>query len=159
MLLSSGCITPHFLTCLFLFLQTAFAVDKFAMREGGTRPISEGRDASLWHYIPRLRADVVRVFHLEYSEEAHTELLKCKALSAVLSEDSLASNINKCILVCREAAMYCFAGKHPGSLLMHCALSQAQGISEPSDIVKSLGKRPASNTLSPELFQKLIKKM
>ena len=76
----------------------------------------EGRDASLWHYIPALRADIVRVFHLDYSEIAYAELLKCKAPSAVLSKDPLASNVNKCILVSRKAAMDCFAGKHPGSV-------------------------------------------
>lgn len=129
------------------------------MRVGGTRPKSEGRDASLWHYIPALRADIVKVFHLDYSESAYAELLKCKALSAVLSEDPLASNINKCILVAREAALYCFTGKHPGSVLSHCALSQAQGINEPSDIFQSLGQKPASRSLSPELFQELIQKM
>lgn len=140
-------------------MQNAFEVDKFAMREGGTRPLSEGRDASLWHYIPALRADIVRVIHTEYSKGAQTELMKCKALSAILSDNSLASNINKCILVNREAALYCFAGKHPNSVLGHCALSQAQGINEASAITESLGKRTASASLSPERFQKLIQNM
>ena len=129
------------------------------MREGGTRPKSEGRDAALWHYIPRLRADIVRVFHLDYSEIAHAELLKCKAFSALLAEDPLSSNINKCIMVAREAALYCFTGKHPGSILGHCAISQAQGVNEPGEIIQSLGEKPASKTLSPKLFDELIKKM
>ena len=129
------------------------------MRVGGTRPKFEGQDASLWHYLPNLRADIVRVFHLDYSETASTKLLKCKALSAVLSEEPLASNINKCILVAREDALYCFTGKHLGSILGHCALSQTQGINDPSDIVQSLGQKPASKTLSPALFQELIKKI
>ena len=129
------------------------------MRVGGTRPKSEGRDASLWHYLPNLRANIVRVFHTDYSETTFAELLKCKALSAVLSDEPLASNINKCILVGREAALYCFTGKHRGSILGHCALSQAQGINDPNDIVQSLGQKPASKTMSPTLFQELIKKM
>ena len=127
---------------------------------GRTRPKSEGRDAALWHYIPSLRADIVRVFHLDYSEIAHAEILKCKALSAVLAEDPLASNINKCIMVAREAALFCFTGgKHPGFILGHCAISQAQGVHEPGGICQSLGENPASKTLSPELFKELIKKM
>ena len=105
------------------------------MQGGGTRPKSEGRDAALWNYIPSLRATIVRVFHLDYSEIAHPELLKCKALSAVLAADPLASNINKYIMVAREAALYCFMGKHPGSILGHCAISQAQGVNEPSEIL------------------------
>ena len=129
------------------------------MRVGGTRPKSKGRDASLWHYLPNLRADIVWVFHTDYSETASVELLKCKALSAVLSDEPLASNINKCILVGRKAALYCFTGKHRGSILGHCALSQAQGINDPNDIVQSLGQKPASKTMSPALFQELIKKM
>ena len=129
------------------------------MGVGGTRTKSEGRDASLWHYLPNLRADIVRVFHTDYSEIAFAELLKCKALSGVLSDEPLASNINKCILVGREAALYCFTGKHRGSILGHCALSQAQGINDPNDIVQSLGQKPASKTMSPALFQELIKKM
>ena len=84
------------------------------MRVGGTRPKSEGRDASLWHYLPNLRVDIVRVFHTDYSETAFAELLKCKALSVVLSDEPLASNINKCILVGREAALYCFTNNHRG---------------------------------------------
>lgn len=113
----------------------------------------------MWHYILALRADIVRVFHLEYSEIAYAELLKCKALSAVLSEDSLASNLNKCIMVSREAAKYCFAGKHPGSVLGHCAISQAHGVQDPSDILETLGEKPASKTLTIELFNDLIQKM
>ena len=100
-------------------------MDKFAMCIGGTRPKFEGQDASLWHYLPNLRANIVQVFHMDYSETAFAKLLKCKALSIVLSKEPLASNINKCILVSRETAIYCFIGKHPGSILGHCALSQA----------------------------------
>ena len=129
------------------------------MRVGETRPKFEGQDASLWSYLPNLRADIVRVFHMDYSKTASAKLLKCKALSAVLSKEPLASNINKCILVGREAALYCFIGKHPGSILGHYALSQAQGINDPNDIVQSLGQKPASKTMSPALFQELIKKM
>ena len=129
------------------------------MRVGGTRPKSEGQDASLWHYLPNLRANIVRVFHMDYSEIAFAKLLKCKALSAVLSEEPLASNINKSIFVGREATLYCFTGKHRGSILGHCALSQGQGINDSNDIVQSLGQKPASKTMSPALFQELIKKM
>ena len=94
---------------------------------------------------------------MDYSETASAELLKCKALSVVLFDEPLASNINKCILVGREAALYCFTGKHPGSILGHCALSQAQGINNPSDIVQNLGQKPTSKTMSLALFQELIK--
>ena len=93
------------------------------MRVGGTRPNFEGQDASLWHYLPGLRANIVQVFHMGYSKAVFVELLKCKVLRVVLFEDPLASNINKCILVGREATIYCFTGKHPGSILGHCALS------------------------------------
>ena len=125
----------------------------------GTRLKSKGRDASLWHYIPTLRAAIVRVFHLDYSEIAYAKLLKYKALREILLKDPLASNVNKCILVSREAAMYCFSGKHPGSILGHYAISQAHGVKEPSDIVETLRQKPTSKTLSIELFQDLIKKM
>ena len=69
------------------------------MRIEETIPKSKGQDAYLWHYLPNLRADIVRVFHMDYSKTAFAKLLKCKALSIALSKDSLASNINKCILV------------------------------------------------------------
>ena len=59
------------------------------MRIGGIRTNFEGQYASLWHYLPNLRANIVRVFHMDYSETAFVEILKYKALSVVLSEDPL----------------------------------------------------------------------
>lgn len=144
-------------THLGLFLQIAHQIDKFAARGGGARGPSEGRDTSLWNYIPSLNPSIVRVFHLEYSEEAHAELAKCKILSSYLCEDPLTSNANKCILVNREAALYTFAGKYAGTLLQRCAHSLALGIDDPKAIVESLGKPISDNPNRSEIIKALLK--
>ena len=89
--------------------EIAFKVNKFAMSGGGgTRSKSKYWDASLWHNLPSLRYNFVWVFHLDYSKTSPSNLLKCKALSTILLEDPLVSNVNKCIVVSWEATTYCF---------------------------------------------------
>ena len=129
------------------------------MHKGQMQPKSEGQDASMWHYIPSLRVKFVRVFHLDYSKIASSNLLKCKALSEILLENLLASNVGKLIAISRESTTYCFASKHLSSTLGHCALSQAPGVGKLFDIIQSLGLKPAFKTFYLELFQDLIKKM
>ena len=48
-----------------------------------------GRDSSLWHYLRCFNAQVLRVVHLEYDEEAVGEFAVCKALSASLCDEPL----------------------------------------------------------------------
>ena len=45
-----------------------FEVKKFSMCIGGFRPKFKGQDASLWHYLLDLRANIVWVFHMDYSK-------------------------------------------------------------------------------------------
>lgn len=129
-------------------MQTAFTIDKFATRGSGVRIGGDGRDSALWHYLPSFSPSVLRVFHTEYTEEAHAELAKCKALSGILAEHSIAKNANKCILVSREAAMWAYARNHTGILLGHCGLSLAQRVDSTQAIVSSIEQGPRT----PKLF-------
>ena len=79
-------------------LHTAFTIDRYASCGSSVRVSGEGRDNSLWHYLHQLNPSIIRVFHTDYSEDAHANLVKCKALSGILCEDPLASNANRCIL-------------------------------------------------------------
>ena len=112
-------------------MQTAFPIDRYAARGRGVRISSEGRDNSLWQYLHQLDPSIVRVFHMDYSQDAHAKLVKCKALSGLLCDYPLTLNINKCILVSREAAMWAFTTNYPHALLGRTSLSLAQGINSP----------------------------
>lgn len=140
-------------------MQKAFIFDKFAARGSGVREQSDGRDTSLMHYLPSLSPSIIRVIHLEYSEEAQAELLKCKALSWVLTEDGLATNANKCILISREAALYAFASNYTGHVLCHCAAFISEGVTDPSVIASSLGEKATQNDQDKEDIQNLLTKM
>ncbi|KAI5080370.1 hypothetical protein GOP47_0005849 [Adiantum capillus-veneris] len=98
----------------------AYYVDKFAMRTGGLRNVSMGRDSPLWRYLRQPGSSILRVAHTEFSTNGFVELLKCKALSGILIEDSL-THAHKYTFVDREVALYVFTGKHPDSVLSHCA--------------------------------------
>lgn len=114
-------------------------MDAFAGRKGGTRAPSTGRDSSMWHYLRHFNSEVVRIVHMEYSDEAAAELLKCKVLSASLCEDPITLNANKCILISRQAAIYTFGGKYQGHLLSRCAVALAAGAEDPAAILPSIG--------------------
>ena len=140
-------------------MQTAFQVDKFAMRTGGTRAPSTGRDSALWHYLPYFNDTLVRVAHMEYSENGHAELLKAKALSGILSEDSLTLNANKVILVNREAALYSFCGKKEDGILAHCALSLGAGIEDNKKIANTLGETSKTLCIGEQRLQQFFKSL
>ena len=142
-----------------ILLQAAFMIDKFAARIGGVRGLSEGRDTSLMHYIHSLSPSILRVFHLDYSEDSHAEILKCKVLSNILCEDPVANNANKCILVNRDAALYVFAGSYTGHILSHCAASMSQGVNCPRTITDTIGKKAIQGSTHAENITELLKKM
>lgn len=87
-------------------LQNAIQIDAFATRKDGVREQTSGPDSSLWYYLRCFNAQVLWVVHLEYDEEAIGELAVCKALSASLCDESLAQNVNKCILVRAVRPLY-----------------------------------------------------
>lgn len=145
-----SCVCTNFLK----ILQTAYTIDKFAGRGSGVR-ISKGKDSSLWHYLPRLSPSILRVVHLDYTEEAPAEMAKCKALSGVLCEDPLTSNAYKCILVSREAAIWAFAGNHTGIVLGRCGLSLGQGVSSPKAIVNTIEQGPSTSKIFVELLKNM----
>ena len=140
-------------------LQSAIQIDAFATRKGGIREQSSGRDSSLWHYLPCFNAQVLRVVHLEYDEEAIGELAVCKALSTSLCDEPLAQNANKCILVSREAAVYTFAGKFEGHVLSRCALSLSRGVEEHKSIVDTIGQEVVLDDARKEAIRALLRNM
>lgn len=140
-------------------MQKAYIFDRFAARGSGVRVQTDGRDASLTHYLPSLSPSFIRVIHLEYSEEAQAELIKCKALSGILTEDGLANNANKCILISREAAMYTFAGNYTGHVLSHCATAMSKGVTNPSVIANSLGEKATQTDQDKEALRNLLRNL
>ena len=138
-------------------MQTAFQVDKFAMRTGGTRDPSSGRDSALWRYLPYFNSSIIRVAHLDFSNNGHAEILKCRALSGVLCEESIIANVNKVILVNRQAALYCFCGKKEDSILAQCGLSLDRGVKDPKMILNTLGESSKTLSLENERMKLLLK--
>ena len=134
-------------------------MDWFASRKGGSRKEGEGKDVALWHYLPIFNADMIWVVHMDFSAEAHAEMWKYRALSAVLAEEQMAHNTHKCILVNREAAIYSFGDKEAGSILGFCDLSLGQNISDAKDIVLRIGDKPSVLTLTQEKFSDQIQHM
>ena len=92
---------------------------------------------------------------MDYSQDAHAKLVKCKALSGLLCDNPLTLNINKCILVSREAAMWSFTANYPHALLGRTALSLAQGINSPQTITDNL----LSSVQGPTAMSDLLKHM
>ena len=120
-------------------MQGAYQIDRFASRGGGVRSPSQGRDAALSYYLPKLSPSIIRVFHVDYNTEGEGDLVICKALSSVLCESSLTGNANKCILVKREAALYAFGSNYTGRIMARCALAASQGIEDAQQIAEQLG--------------------
>ena len=134
-------------------------MDWFASRKGGSWKEGEGKDAALWHYLPSFNANMIWVVHMHFSAEAHAEMWKCRALSAVLAEEPMAHNNHKCILVNREAAIYSFGDKEAGSILGFCGLSLGQNISDAKDIALRIGDKPSELALTQEKFLDQIQHM
>ena len=89
-------------------------MDWFASHKGGSWKEGEGKGAALWHYLSRFNANSIWVVHMDFSTDAHAEIWKCRALSAILAEEPLAQNSHKCILIDREVTIYSFGDKEVG---------------------------------------------
>lgn len=129
------------------------------MRTGGTREPSSGRDSALWHYLPYFNSSIIRVAHLDFSNNGHAEILKSRALSGVLCEESLASNINKVILVNREAALFSFCGKKEDSILAQCGLSLGRGVDDPHRIANTLGESSKTLSIGQDRMYQILKSL
>ena len=102
---------------------------------------------------------MIQVVHMHFSAEAHAEMWKCRALSAVLAEEPMAHNNHKCILVNREAAIYSLGDKEAGSFLGFCGLNLGQNISDAKYIALRIGDKPSVLTLTQEKFSDRIQHM
>ena len=140
-------------------LQTAKKMDWFASCKGKSHKEGEGKDAALWHYLLSLNADIIWVAHMDFSTDVHVDIWKCRVLSAIFTEEPLAKNSHKCILVNREAAIYRFGDKEAGSILGFCGLNLGQNISDAKDIVLRIGDKPSVLTLTQEKFSDQIQHM
>ena len=96
---------------------------------------------------------------MNFSTNGHAELLKAKALSHTLCQDSLTANANKCILVNRKSALFTFGGGHPGTVLSRSAISLALGETSPIAIAGSLGEASMASSSRASIMKDLLKRL
>lgn len=80
-------------------------------------------------------------------------------LSNILCADPLTSNVNKIILVSREATLYSFSGSYFGHLLTHCVASLPQGVVCAEAIAGTIGQKVIQSDTHAEIVKEILKKM
>ena len=96
---------------------------------------------------------------MNFSTNAHAELLKAKALSHTLCQEPLMANANKCIRVNRKSALFTFGGSYLGIMLSCSTISLALGNTSATAIAKSLGEDSIASSSRANVIKDILKRL